>query len=295
MKDPQGNFFALKCFTQEVPGRDERYELICNELQCMQSGFFLSLNYFRAELFVDSVNTNEELFPVLLMDWVEGVPLDLYLRNCIDRGATDALAQFSYRFGRFASWLIAQPFAHGDLKPDNLLVRSDGSLVAVDYDGMFVPAMAERGVSSSEMGSPDYRHPKRTSASFGPAMDHFSLAVMALSLEAIATDPSLLECYAEADGLLFCERDFFSLSDSEALRHVFALLPKSPNLQLLYSLFALVYKKMTLPMELSDCFRLPLPKNNSPKSSSSRTFIVNGVSFVMKLVKAGTFRMGATP
>mgnify|MGYP006385330283 FL=1 len=44
MKDPQGNFFALKCFTQEVPGRDERYELICNELQCMQSGFFLSLN-----------------------------------------------------------------------------------------------------------------------------------------------------------------------------------------------------------------------------------------------------------
>jgi formylglycine-generating enzyme required for sulfatase activity len=167
--------------------------------------------------------------------------------------------------------------------------------VAVDYDGMFVPAMAERGVFSSEMGSPDYRHPKRTAASFGPAMDHFPLAVMALSLEAIATDPSLLECYAEADGLLFCERDFFSLSDSEALRHVFALLPKSPNLQLLYSLFALVYKKMTLPMELSDCFRLPLPKNNSPKSSSSRTFIVNGVSFVMKLVKAGTFRMGATP
>jgi formylglycine-generating enzyme required for sulfatase activity len=229
------------------------------------------------------------------MEWVDGLPLDGYIRNCIDSGNEELLPLLSYRFGLFASWLAGQPFAHGDLKPDNLLVRPDGSLVAVDYDGMFVPAMAERGVSSSEMGSPDYRHPKRTSASFGPAMDHFSLAVMALSLEAIATDPSLLECYAEADGLLFCERDFFSLSDSEALRHVFALLPKSPNLQLLYSLFALVYKKMTLPMELSDCFRLPLPKNNSPKSSSSRTFIVNGVSFVMKLVKAGTFRMGATP
>lgn len=171
----------------------------------------------------------------------------------------------SYRFGRFASWLIAQPFAHGDLKPDNLLVRPDGSLVAVDYDGMF-----------------------------GPAMDHFPLAVMALSLEAIATEPTLLQRYACADGLLFCERDFFSLSESEAMKSLLALLPKSRNLPMLYSLFHLAYKKMTLPVELSDCFRLPEPAV-APQQSSSRTFTVKGVSFRMKLVKAGTFRMGATP
>lgn len=200
----------------------------------------------------------------------------------------------SYRFGRFASWLIAQPFAHGDLKPDNLLVRPDGSLVAVDYDGMFVPAMAERGVSSSEMGSPDYRHPLRGDASFNASMDDFSLVVIALSLEAIATEPTLLQRYACADGLLFCERDFFSLSESEAMKSIWALLPKSRNLPMLYSLFHLAYKKMTLPVELSDCFRLPEPAV-APQQSSSRTFTVNGVSFRMKLVKAGTFMMGATP
>lgn len=294
MTDGNGKFYALKCFTRELPGRDERYALICDELHYLQSGYFIEMKYFCNELFVSSDISDEELFPVLLMDWVEGVPLDLYLRNCIDRGATDALAQLSYRFGRFASWLIAQPFAHGDLKPDNLLVRSDGSLVAVDYDGMFVPAMAERGVSSSEMGSPDYRHPKRTSALFGPAMDHFPLAVMALSLEAIATEPTLLQRYACADGLLFCERDFFSLSESEAMMSILALLPKSRNLPMLYSLFHLAYKKMTLPVELSDCFRLPEPAT-APQPSSSRTFTVKGVSFLMKLVKAGTFMMGATP
>lgn len=294
MTDGNGKFYALKCFTRELPGRDERYELICNELQCMQSGFFLSLNYFRAELFVDSANTNEELFPVLLMEWVDGMPLDGYIRNCIDSGNEELLPLLSYRFGLFASWLAGQPFAHGDLKPDNLLVRPDGSLVAVDYDGMFVPAMAERGVSSSEMGSPDYRHPKRTSALFGPAMDHFPLVVMALSLEAIATEPTLLQRYACADGLLFCERDFFSLSESEAMMSLLALLPKSRNLPMLYSLFHLAYKKMTLPVELSDCFRLPEPAT-TPQPSSSRTFTVKGVSFRMKLVKAGTFMMGATP
>ena len=39
------------------------------------------------------------------------------------------------------AWLLSQPFAHGDLKPENILVRNDGTLVMVDYDGMFVPAM----------------------------------------------------------------------------------------------------------------------------------------------------------
>lgn len=63
---------------------------------------------------------------------------------------------------------------------------------------------------------------------------------------------------------------------------------------MLYSLFYLVYKKMTLPVELSDCFRLPEPAF-APQQSSSRTFTVKGVSFRMKLVKAGTFMMGATP
>ena len=63
---------------------------------------------------------------------------------------------------------------------------------------------------------------------------------------------------------------------------------------MLYSLFHLAYKKMTLPVELSDCFRLPEPAT-APQPFSSRTFTVNGVSFRMKLVKAGTFMMGATP
>ena len=41
----------------------------------------------------------------------------------------------AYRFSQLAQWLIPQPFAHGDLKPDNILVREDGTLVLVDYDG----------------------------------------------------------------------------------------------------------------------------------------------------------------
>lgn len=86
MTDGNGKFYALKCFTRELPGRDERYALICDELHYLQSGYFIEMKYFCNELFVSSDISDEELFPLLLMDWVEGVPLDLYLRNCIDRG-----------------------------------------------------------------------------------------------------------------------------------------------------------------------------------------------------------------
>ena len=50
-------------------------------------------------------------------------------------------------------------------------VKEDGSLVLVDYDGMYVPAM--KGQKSREIGSPDFRHPKRTEDNFNEHIDDF--------------------------------------------------------------------------------------------------------------------------
>ena len=51
------------------------------------------------------------------------------------------MGMLCYRFCKMAAWLRSQLFAHGDIKPDNIIVRPDGSLSLVDYDGMFVPSM----------------------------------------------------------------------------------------------------------------------------------------------------------
>lgn len=134
-----GKCYALKCFIKDQLGRNESYRLIADELEFVSSDFLVPIKFCDKELFVDTAACGETEFPVVVMDWVEGITLDRYVRQNLHNQY--ALQMLTYQFCRMASWLMSQPFAHGDLKPDNILVRRDGSLVLVDYDGMYVPAM----------------------------------------------------------------------------------------------------------------------------------------------------------
>ena len=217
MKDEQsGKFYAVKCFTKEQEGRAEAYREIAKELKNVSSPYILSIRYLDKELFVDTDQTTETEFPVLLMDWVEGKTLDKYLRENLDDKY--ALEMLAYRFSQLAQWLIPQPFAHGDLKPDNILVREDGSLVLVDYDGMYVPAM--KGQKARELGSPDFRHPLRTENDFDEHIDDFPFTSILLSLKAISLNPHLLKEFGAVDRLLFSENDYFRNFDCLAFKAV---------------------------------------------------------------------------
>ena len=210
MKDETtGKLYALKCFTKEQQGREEAYHQIAEELKNVDSPYLVSLRYLEKELFVDTEQTDETEFPVLLMDWVEGKTLDKYLRENLDKKY--ALEMLAYRFSQLAQWLIPQNFAHGDLKPDNILVREDGTLVLVDYDGMYVPAM--KGQNARELGSPDFRHPLRTENDFDEHVDDFSIVSILLSLLITSQDVSLWNKYTADDRLLFSSDDYRNFSN----------------------------------------------------------------------------------
>ena len=226
MKDEEtGKLYALKCFTKEQQGREEAYHQIAEDLKDVDSPYLVSLRYLEKELFVDTEQTDETEFPVLLMDWVEGKTLDKYLRENLDDKY--ALEMLAYRFSQLAQWLIPQPFAHGDLKPDNILVREDGTLVLVDYDGMYVPAM--KGQKARELGSPDFRHPLRTENDFDEHIDDFPLVSILLSLKAISLNPQWLAEYGAADRLLFSLKDYLDISSCESLKIVFLSQDKDIN------------------------------------------------------------------
>ena len=248
MKDEStGKEYALKCFTEDQEGRAEAYRQIADELESVDSTYVTSVKYLEKELFVDS-NCDDDEFPVLLMDWIEGETMDRYIaENLYDNYAMSMLC---YRFCKMAAWLRSQPFAHGDIKPDNIMVRPDGSLTLIDYDGMFVPSM--KGQTSPTIGTKDFSHPLRTKDDFDETIDDFALATIALSLKAISLTPSLFDEYASADRLLFSADDYRDLSQSKVLPALQPLMADS-ELNTLLSLFLLAHATKTLSM---DSFRL---------------------------------------
>ena len=242
MKDESsGKLYAVKCFLKEQEGRDIAYQQITDELEYVSSNYLCSIKYFQKELFVDSTVSSDTEFPVLLMDWAEGVTLDKYVHQHISDKY--ALQLITYQFCRMAAWLMSQTFAHGDLKPDNILVTEDGALVLVDYDGMYVPAM--QGQKARELGSPDYRHPLRTEECFNEHIDDFPLALIGMSLKAIALDTSLLQNNAKSDSLLFSESDFQNIGECLMMKSLCALL-NDAEFSKLYALFILAHSQQEL-------------------------------------------------
>ena len=225
-----GKFYAVKCFTKEQKGRAEAYREIAKELENVSSPYILSIRYLDKELFVDTDQTTETEFPVLLMDWVDGNALDKYLRQNLKRKKT--LEKLLKNFFQLAKWLIIQPFAHGDLKPDNILVKNDGSLVLVDYDGMYVPAM--KGQKSREIGSPDFCHPQRNEDVFDEHIDDFSILSILLSLCVFFIKPSYLNKYGAEDRLLFSQNDYVDIFKSNAFRSIPSIIESSTNYKSLF-------------------------------------------------------------
>ena len=255
MKDEQtGKCYALKCFTEEQEGRAEAYRQIAEELEFVDSPYITSVKYLEKELFVDS-NCEDDEFPVLLMDWIEGETMETYIAE----NYTDSyeMSMLCYRFCKMAAWLRSQSFAHGDIKPDNIIVRPDGTLTLVDYDGMFVPAM--KGQKSPTIGTKDFSHPLRTIDNFDETIDDFALASIALSLKAISLDSSLLQSHGASDRLLFSATDYLDLSKGKIFAALLSLLA-DVEARTLLSMFLLASAQKDLSMCSFRLFGLQKPK-----------------------------------
>lgn len=256
MKDVNtGKLYAVKCFTREQEHRNENYQKIARELEMISSPYLVHFSYLEKELFVDTTQSDEEEFPVLLMDWVEGQPLDAYIRKHLSDDYERQM--LTHRFCQMGAWLLSQPFAHGDLKPDNILVKQDGTLVLVDYDGMYVPSM--QGQKAQELGSPDYRHPLRTEDDFNEHIDDFAIANIALSLKAISINTSIYRNNGKNDILLFSIKDYQDITNSESIRSLHAFL-YDKELFALYNLFLVAYNTCSIGSSILLTIKEPAPK-----------------------------------
>ena len=128
------------------------------------------------------------------------------------------LAGLSAAFDTLAAAMVSDRTAHGDLKPENLIVDPAGALHPIDFDAAFLPAFA--GEQSPELGTAAYQHPARTAADFDASLDDYPAALISTALHALRVDPALHDRYGPADGLLFTPR---RIPDEAPYREALAL------------------------------------------------------------------------
>jgi hypothetical protein len=192
-----GDSLAVRCFRGFLGDREERYSAIDSHLAAHAVPALPHFKYLSRGVLVAG-----RRFPVLVMDWVEGPTLDVYVGQVV--GKPDVLRHMADEWVGLVASLRAAGVAHGDLQHGNIIVER-GRLRLVDLDGMFVPALA--GLRSSEVGHQHYQHPRRTADFFSADVDNFSALVIYLSLVSLAERPTLWAEHHD-ENLLFTRADF---------------------------------------------------------------------------------------
>lgn len=208
-----GGVWAVRCFVREVPDSHRRYEQISRTLKTLQLPYTAPFEYLPR-----GIRVGGRELPIVKMRWMQGQLLNDYVAANL-RNST-VIAQLAKKWAAMVSDLHEKKIAHCDLQHGNVLVVNH-QLMLIDYDGMFVPAFS--GLKANEQGHPNYQHPKRSDADFGPYTDHFSAWVIYAALRVLAVSPELFElakALGRDDCLLFNRDDFSDPNGSPILNEL---------------------------------------------------------------------------
>lgn len=152
-----------------------------------------------SELTIDDEDGNEVEVGVMVGEWIEGRALNDEILDAVIERDKERLARLSTEFDRFALALLNEEWAHGDLKPENIICSPRG-LRLVDVDSVYTPSLA--GLTTTQLGTDGYRHPSRTETHFDRHLDDYPIALISATLAALALDYDLYRRYDRGDGVL---------------------------------------------------------------------------------------------
>ncbi len=158
--------------------------------------------------------------PSVMMEWIDGPTLFQAVDRAAANGNRAVLDAIAAALRDLSIGLRDGRITHGDLTPDNLMLRANGELVCVDLDTLEWPGARKRVHDDEEHA---YRHPRRSGT---PAhQDAFSLLVMFVSTMLLHDAPDLRTHYGEPSdepngALLFGVWDLRDVRNSEAMNGV---------------------------------------------------------------------------
>jgi hypothetical protein len=217
----EGQGWAIKCFTRPVAGLRPRYQAISEHLRQTQRAFMVEFHFLD-----EGICIGGQWHPLVKMRWVEGFRLNEFVREQLAKPMV--LERLAQLWVRLARELRDAQMAHGDLQHGNVLLvpgsKSDSlALKLIDYDGMYVPSLADR--PSGEVGHANYQHPRRLrEGGYDREMDRFAHLLIYTALRCLRIGGAeLWQRYDNGENLLFREEDFRQPSKSNLLRELWDL------------------------------------------------------------------------
>ena len=158
--------------------------------------------------------------PTAMMEWIDGPTLFQAIDRAARRQNTHVLDAIAAALRDLSIGLRDSRVTHGDLTPDNLMLRANGDLVCVDLDTLEWPGTRKRVHDEQEHA---YRHPRRSGTP--PHQDAFALLVMFVSTMLLHDAPDLRESLGQPTdvqngALLFSHWDMRDARESEAMTDV---------------------------------------------------------------------------
>ena len=200
--------YAVRCWHAEIADAKYRTKIISEALENSKLPYFVGFSYFE-----DGIMTQQGIQPIVVMDWVNAQGLKKFSAENISN--SQRIEEIAENFKRMVSDLHKNSFSHGDLQHGNIMVKEDNSLVLVDYDSMYVPALM--GMADEIKGLPGYQHKARWKNEYvSEKADYFSELIIFLSLKALAKYPQLwLQLNIEnTETLLFSAEDLESFGQA---------------------------------------------------------------------------------
>jgi hypothetical protein len=207
----RGKPWAARVFTTKSEEGQNRYKEISKHVNPVGADSpFVKFEYLQEG--IRNVKENGKSFPLMTMEWVQGVTMFEWVTKQCQANNTAELQAALPKWAAVMTYLKEHDIAHGDLQHGNVMFTDNNEIKLVDYDGMCVPTL--QGLDAIEAGVVPYQHPSRgVDTKLDSTLDHHSSIFIYVAMAALAEAPNLWQTFVldqEYEKLLFTEQDLES-------------------------------------------------------------------------------------
>jgi hypothetical protein len=203
LRGPTGRIVALRCFLIDDTHRNvalaQRYAAMRGDPsleRLRQQGGVLprEISWFADGLIDPSGGRSARPIPLLAMERIPGRTMAQVVHRVCLAGESDPLALLADQWLTTMRIVDGAGFVHGDLAPDNLMVRPDGSIALIDLDNACWPTAPSRQLVADPEAA--YGHPAGQAHDW-KRRDNFPALLIWASLRILSRHPHLQQQFGK--------------------------------------------------------------------------------------------------